>query len=127
MPVGSIGIGREGQNIFPGSVKATPSVDGNYSWGMCRRCNEEVLTMDFVFPTTNVGNTGYGDKKQLDMTGTESVLQIVRDILLEFNWQEDALNRSKKSYHTAHESLGRSLEGKSTEMIMEAVANGDER
>lgn len=90
-------------------------------------CNEEALTMDFVFPTTNVGNTGYGDEKQLGITGTESVLQIVREILLEFNWEEDALNRSKQSYRTAHESLGKSLEGKSTEMIMEAVANGDER
>lgn len=83
--------------------------------------------MDFVFPTTNVGNTGYGDEKQLGITGTESVLQIVREILLEFNWEEDALGRSKQSYRTAHESLGKSLEGKSTEMIMEAVAGGDER
>jgi len=90
-------------------------------------CNEEALTMDFVFPTTNVGNTGYGDEKQLGITGTESVLQIVREILVEFNWEEDALNRSKQSYRTAHESLGKSLEGKSTEMIMEAVASGDER
>jgi len=90
-------------------------------------CNEEALTMDFVFPTTNVGNTGYGDEKQLGITGTESVLQIVREILVEFNWEEDALGRSKQSYRTAHESLGKSLEGKSTEMIMEAVASGDER
>lgn len=90
-------------------------------------CNEEALTMDFVFPTTNVGNAGYGDDRQLGITGTESVLQIVREILLEFNWEEDALNRSKQSYRTAHESLGKSLEGKSTEMIMEAIADGDER
>ncbi|KAL7536921.1 hypothetical protein ACHAXR_007470 [Thalassiosira sp. AJA248-18] len=90
-------------------------------------CNEEALTMDFVFPTTNVGNSGYGDEKQLGITGTESVLQIVREILIEFNWEEDALGRSKQSYRTAHESLGKSLEGKSTEMIMEAVASGDDR
>jgi hypothetical protein len=90
-------------------------------------CNEEALTMDFVFPTTNVGNTGYGEEKQLGITGTESVLQIIREILVDFNWEEDALNRSKQSYRTAHESLGKSLEGKSTEMIMEAVASGDER
>jgi len=90
-------------------------------------CNEEALTMDFVFPTTNVGNTGYGDEKQLGITGTESVMQIVREIILEFNWEEDALGRSKQSYRTAHESLGKSLEGKSTEMIMEAVADGDQR
>ena len=90
-------------------------------------CNEEALTMDFVFPTTNVGNTGYGEGKQLGITGTESVMQIVREILIGFNWEEDALGRSKQSYRTAHESLGKSLEGKSTEMIMESVANGDER
>lgn len=90
-------------------------------------CNEEALTMDFVFPTTNVGNTGYGEEKQLGITGTESVLQIVREILVEFNWEEDALGRSKQSYRTAHESLGKSLEGYSTEMIMEAVASGDKR
>ena len=90
-------------------------------------CNEEALTMDFVFPTTNVGNTGYGDGKQLGITGTESVMQIVREILIDFNWEEDALNRSKQSYRTAHESLGKSLEGMSTEMIMEAVANSDQR
>jgi len=90
-------------------------------------CNEEALTMDFVFPTTNVGNTGYGDDKQLGITGTESVMQIVREILVEFNWEEDALGRSKQSYRTAHESLGKSLEGYSTEMIMDAVASRDER
>lgn len=90
-------------------------------------CNEEALTMDFVFPTTNVGNTGYGDMKQLGITGTESVLQIVREIFVDFNWEEDALGRSKQSYRTAHESLGKSLEGKSTEMIMQAVAGGDQR
>ena len=83
--------------------------------------------MDCVFPTTNVGNTGYGDGKQLGITGTESVMQIVREILIDFNWEEDALNRSKQSYRTAHESLGKSLEGMSTEMIMEAVANSDQR
>ena len=74
-------------------------------------CNEEALAMDFVFPTTNVGNTGYGDEKQLGMTGMESVSKIVCDILLEFNWQEDRLDRSKQSYYTAHKSLGKRLEG----------------
>ena len=90
-------------------------------------CNEESLTMDFVFPTSHVGNTGFGDKKQLGITGTEAVLQIVREILVDFNWEEDALGRSKQSYRTAHESLGKSLEGKSTEMIMETITNGDQR
>lgn len=90
-------------------------------------CNEESLVMDFVFPTTNVGNSGYGENMKLGITGTEAVLQIVREILVDFNWEEDALGRSKSSYRTAHESLGKSLEGKSTEMIMDAVTSGDER
>jgi len=90
-------------------------------------CNEESLVMDFVFPTTNVGNSGYGENMKLGITGTESVLQIVREILVDFNWEEDALGRSKSSYRTAHESLGKSLEGKSTEMIMDAVTSGDDR
>jgi len=90
-------------------------------------CTEESLVMDFVFPTTNVGNSGYGENMKLGITGTESVLQIVREILIDFNWEEDALGRSKSSYRTAHESLGKSLEGKSTEMIMDAVTSGDDR
>ena len=90
-------------------------------------CSEEALVMDFVFPTNNVGNTGYGENMKLGITGTESVLQIVREILIDFNWEEDALGRSKTSYRTAHETMGKSLEGKSTEMIMDAVTSGDER
>eukprot|EP00804_Cyclotella_cryptica_P018155 CCRYP_005917-RB/>CCRYP_005917-RB protein AED:0.04 eAED:0.04 QI:187/1/1/1/1/1/3/382/1138 len=90
-------------------------------------CDEEALVMDFVFPTTNVGNTGYGDEKQMGITGTESVLQIVREILIDFNWEDDALGRSKTSYRSAHESMGKSLEGKSTEMIMNNLTGGDKR
>lgn len=90
-------------------------------------CNEESLVMDFVFPTTNVGNTGYGDMKQMGITGTEAVVQILREILVDFNWEEDALGRSKQSYRTAHESLGKSLEGMSTEMIMDAMSSGNDR
>ncbi|KAL3792094.1 hypothetical protein ACHAWO_004925 [Cyclotella atomus] len=90
-------------------------------------CDEEALVMDFVFPTTNVGNTGYGDTKQMGITGTESVLQIVREILIDFNWEEDALGRSKTSYRSAHESMEKSLEGKTTEMIMDNLTGGDKR
>ena len=90
-------------------------------------CDEEALVMDFVFPTTNVGNTGYGESKQMGITGTESVLQIVREILIDFNWEEDALGRSKTSYRSAHESMEKSLEGKTTEMIMDNLTGGDKR
>lgn len=90
-------------------------------------CDEEALVMEFVFPTTNVGNTGYGESKQMGITGTESVLQIVREILIDFNWEEDALGRSKTSYRSAHESMEKSLEGKTTEMIMDNLTGGDKR
>lgn len=90
-------------------------------------CNEESLTIDFVFPTSNVGNVGFGENVKLGITGTEAVLQIVREIIIGFHWEEDALGRSKQSYRSAHESLQKNLEGKSTEMIMEAMTGNDER
>ena len=68
-------------------------------------CNEESITFDFVFPTTNVGNVGFGDDVKLGITGTEAVLQIVREIIVGFHWEEDALGRSKQSYRSAHEAL----------------------
>jgi len=90
-------------------------------------CNEESLTIDFVFPTSNVGNVGFGNDVQLGITGTEAVLQIVREIIVGFHWEEDALGRSKQSYRSAHESLQKNLEGKSTETIMEAMTDCDQR
>jgi len=90
-------------------------------------CSEESLVIDFVFPTTHVGNVGFGDDMQLGITGTEAVLQIVREIIVGFHWEEDALGRSKQSYRSSHESLQKNLEGKSTETIMEAMTNRDER
>jgi len=90
-------------------------------------CNEESLVLDFVFPTSNVGNTGFGDNIQLGITGTEAVLQIVREILVGFHWEEDALGRSKQSFRSAHESLQKNLEGKTTEEIMESMTENDSR
>ena len=90
-------------------------------------CSEEALVIDFVFPTTNVGNVGFGDDLELGITGTEAVMQIVREIIVGFHWEEDALGRSKQSYRSSHESLQKNLEGKSTESIMEAMSNNDER
>ena len=40
------------------------------------------IIIDFVFSTTNVGNTGFGDETQLSIPGTEAVLKIVREILI---------------------------------------------
>lgn len=85
------------------------------------------LIVDFVFPTTNVGNTGFGDNVELGITGTESVMQIVREILVGFKWEEDALGRSKNSFRSAHDGLQKNLEGLTTERIMESLTGGDGR
>ena len=90
-------------------------------------CSEEAITVDFVFPTTNVGNVGFGDDVQLGITGTESVMQIVREIIVGFKWENDALGRSKSSFRAAHESLQKNLEGLSTERVMEAMTSDDHR
>jgi len=90
-------------------------------------CNEESLIFDFVFPTTNVGNIGIGDNMQLGITGTESILQIIREIVVGFHWEEDALGRSKQHFRSAHEGLQKNLEAKSTEAIMQEMTNFDER
>jgi len=90
-------------------------------------CGEESITMDMTFPTNNVGNVGFGDDVKLGITGTEAVLQILREVVVGFHWEEDALGRSKQSYRSAHEALQKNLEGKSTEMIMQAMTDGDER
>lgn len=90
-------------------------------------CSEESITVDFVFPTTNVGNVGFGDEIQLGITGTESVMQIVREIIVGFKWEQDALGRSKSSFRATHESLLKNLENLSTEKIMEVMTNKDER
>mmetsp|Transcript_36185 Transcript_36185/g.53050 ORF Transcript_36185/g.53050 Transcript_36185/m.53050 type:complete len:1205 (+) Transcript_36185:144-3758(+) len=90
-------------------------------------CSEEALIIDFVFPTTNVGNIGFGDDVELGITGTEAVMQIVREILVGFKWEEDALGRSKQSFRSAHEGLQKSLEGLTTEKIMENMTSKDRR
>jgi predicted Zn-dependent peptidase len=90
-------------------------------------CSEESLTFDFVFPTTNVGNLGFGDDVQLGITGTESVMQIVREILVGFKWEADALGRAKQSFRGTHESLLKNLENLSTERVAEAITGEDPR
>lgn len=91
------------------------------------KCTEEALIFDFVFPTTNVGNLGFGDNVVLGMTGTESVMQILREILVGFKWEADALGRSKQSFRSSHESLQKNLEGLSTERVAEALTSHDAR
>ena len=90
-------------------------------------CNEESVTVDFVFPTTNVGNVGYGDNIQLGITGTEAVLQVVREIIVGFKWEADALGRSKQSFRSSHQTLQKNLEGLTTERVMETMTKHDDR
>lgn len=90
-------------------------------------CSEESITIDFVFPTTNVGNVGFGDDLKLGITGTESVMQLVREIIIGFHWEEDALGRSKQHFRSSHESLQKNLEGLTTEKIMESMTRMDDR
>jgi predicted Zn-dependent peptidase len=90
-------------------------------------CSEESITIDFVFPTTNVGNTGFGENMELGITGTEATMQIVREILVGFKWEEDALGRSKQSFKSAHDGLQKNLEGLTTERVMESLTNNDNR
>ena len=90
-------------------------------------CNEESLVIDFVFPTTNVANVGFGDNIQLGITGTESVLQVVREIIMGFKWENDALGRSKQHFRSTHETLQKNLENLTTERIMEQMTDEDKR
>jgi predicted Zn-dependent peptidase len=90
-------------------------------------CSEEAVIFDFTFPTGNVGNTGYGEDMQMGITGTEAVLQIVREIVSTFNWEEDALRRSKNYFNQAHEGMLKNLEGRTTEVIMEGITGNDDR
>jgi len=53
-------------------------------------CNEETLTLDFTFPTNQMEGSA--------VTGTEAVMQILNQILSQFKWEEDALDRAKASF-----------------------------
>jgi hypothetical protein len=90
-------------------------------------CNEEFMTMDFVFPTTEVGNVGFGADAKVGITGTEAVMQIVREILSGFQWEEDALGRAKQHFHSSHDSLYKSLECLTIEKVMVEMTGGDKR
>lgn len=42
-------------------------------------------------------------------------------------WEEEALKRAKQSFLQSHETLVKSLEGRSTEMLMDRMSGGDNR
>ncbi len=54
-------------------------------------------------------------------------MQIVREIIVGFKWEQDALGRSKSSFRATHESLEKNLENLSTERVMEAMTGHDDR
>ena len=130
-PAGSMSIGartmQEGGAFGPWTREQVELFCVDHLLMVEINCNEEALTFDFVFPTTNVGNLGFGNDVKLGITGTECVMQIVREIIVGFKWEEDALNRSKQSFRSSHETLQKNLEGLSTEKMTEALTGGDTR
>lgn len=89
-------------------------------------CNDEFITLDFVFPTTEVGNIGYGDDLKAGINGCEAVLQVVREIVRGFKWEGDALGRAKASFHSTYDGLYKNLEGMSAEKIVGEMTDGDQ-
>lgn len=53
--------------------------------------------------------------------------QVLHQILSGFVWEEEALKRAKQSFLQSHETLIKSLEGRSTEMLMERMSGADSR
>jgi len=86
---------------------------------------EELLTLDFLFPTTRRHANGGARDAAGDLSGTEAALQVVHQILTGFVWEEDALGRAKAGFQQTHDTLTKSLEGATTEALMARVAGGD--
>jgi len=94
-------------------------------------CNEEFLVLDFLFPTTkrhqeNVEGKKAGEKKG-GISGLEASLQVVHQIFTGFVWEEDALARAKQGFKQSHETLTKSLEGKTTEELMGQISGMSDR
>eukprot|EP00934_Nitzschia_sp_Nitz4_P009180 Nitzschia sp. Nitz4//scaffold46_size129759//113169//116946//NITZ4_003524-RA/size129759-augustus-gene-0.27-mRNA-1//-1//CDS//3329552664//9170//frame0 len=91
------------------------------------KCNEESIVWDFTFPTTSVGNVGIGPDSLPGITGTESVLQVIREIIGGFRWEPDALGRSKSSLKATHETMEKNLEKATLEKVMNTMMKDDSR
>ncbi|CAM9586417.1 unnamed protein product [Ectocarpus sp. 12 AP-2014] len=93
--------------------------------------NDEFLYLDLAFPTTKLHGRGMGDDGSDDveggLNGMEAAFQVLHQILSGFVWEEEALKRAKQSFLQSHETLIKSLEGRSTEMLMERMSGGDNR
>eukprot|EP00752_Nemacystus_decipiens_P009435 g8434.t1 len=93
--------------------------------------NDEFLYLDLAFPTTKLHGRGMGEDGSDDMegglNGMEAAFQVLHQILSGFVWEEEALKRAKQSFLQSHETLVKSLEGRSTEMLMDRMSGGDNR
>ncbi|CAM9843317.1 unnamed protein product [Pylaiella littoralis] len=93
--------------------------------------NDEFLYVDLAFPTTKLHGRGTGEDATDDieggLNGMEAAFQVLHQILSGFVWEEEALKRAKQSFLQSHETLVKSLEGRSTEMLMERMSGGDIR
>jgi hypothetical protein len=85
-------------------------------------CNEELLYMEFVFPTSKVTA---GDNV---VTGFEGVMQVLHAVLAgEFLWEEDAFERAKQAFVQTHQQVSKSMEAAAAEHLLGSMCNGDER
>eukprot|EP00903_Cladosiphon_okamuranus_P006624 g6470.t1 len=93
--------------------------------------NDEFLYLDLAFPTTKLHGRGMGEDGSDDLegglNGMEAAFQVLHQILSGFVWEEEALKRAKQSFLQSHETLIKSLEGRSTEMLMDRMSGGDNR
>jgi len=79
--------------------------------------NEENMVMDLQFPTCEVAG----------LNGVECVLQVLREVMVSYNWEEDALLRAKSSFKQAYKGQLKSLEGASEEKLVSTLTQGDVR
>ena len=85
-------------------------------------CNEELLYMEFVFPTSKV------TPGENVVTGFEGVMQVLHAVLSgDFLWEEDAFQRAKQAFVQTHQQVSKSMEAAAAEHLLGAMADGDPR
>jgi hypothetical protein len=85
-------------------------------------CNEELLYMDFVFPTSKV------TPGEAVVSGLEGVMQVLHAVLSgDFLWEEDAFVRAKQAFMQTHEQVKKSMEAAAAEHLLGNMCDGDAR
>ena len=85
-------------------------------------CNEELLYMDFVFPTSKVSA---GENV---VTGLEGVMQVLHAVLSgDFLWEDDAFERAKQAFVQTYEQVSKSMEAAAAEHLLGSMCDGDAR